>query len=233
MPKRPWFRFYVEAASDRKLRKLDPAHRWLWVAVLCAAGSSPIPGELLLTDHQPLDAEDIADIAALPLPTVEAGLAALVSAGLLVKDDTLGCLTVAQWSARQFESDTSTERSRRSRERARSDGATLQERSSNGPESESDTETDPSSSSVLPVDSAAAQVLDEIATMRTVAAEAAGNIRTSSKRFRDRTRENLAGESEVVAKVQDGLERFDEPPAVIAAWVQGTRDSRYLKRRAS
>ena len=41
---RPWFRFYVEAMRDPKMRRLSPAERWLWVAVLAACRESWIPG---------------------------------------------------------------------------------------------------------------------------------------------------------------------------------------------
>ena len=60
-PARPWFRFYVEALSDRKLRRLTPAQRWLWVAVLGAARQSPIPGHLMVSEREPMDAHDLAD----------------------------------------------------------------------------------------------------------------------------------------------------------------------------
>ncbi|MCL6443142.1 MAG: hypothetical protein K6T83_06760 [Alicyclobacillus sp.] len=35
-----WFRFYTEAISDTKIRRLPPAQRWLWVVMLSLARKS-------------------------------------------------------------------------------------------------------------------------------------------------------------------------------------------------
>lgn len=117
---RPWFRFYVEALHDRKLRRLAPAHRWLWVAVLACARASAEPGWLLVGDD-PADVDDLADLANLSAAEVRRGMVQLEAAGLVERDDT--AWVVPKWWARQFESDTSAERTRRWRHRdSRSDG---------------------------------------------------------------------------------------------------------------
>lgn len=103
-PKRPWFRFYTEAIWDRKLRRLTPAHRWLWVAVLATARQSPRPGVLLLSDDHPASVGDLADAAALSRPTVKSGMAALEQLGLVRR--TPDAWDVVKWNERQFESDT-------------------------------------------------------------------------------------------------------------------------------
>lgn len=121
MPRRkqPWFRFYVEAMHDRKLRRLPVAHRWLWVAVLAASRQSPEPGTLLVTESEPTTYDDLADIAALPVTQVRSGVAAFIAAGMLTEVD--GVWTVPKWSERQFQSDDVTERTtqHRSREQRR------------------------------------------------------------------------------------------------------------------
>lgn len=113
-PARPWFRFYVEALSDRKLRRLTPAQRWLWVAVLGAARMSPEPGVLLVAENEPMDEHDLADIAAMPVRDVEKALPLFERAGMLHRDDA-GAWVVTNWSGRQYESDNVTARTRKHR----------------------------------------------------------------------------------------------------------------------
>lgn len=112
-PARPWFRFYVEALHDRKLRRLTPAQRWLWVAILGAARQSPTPGHLLVSEREPMDATDLADIAGMPVREVERALPLFDRAGLIAKEgDTW---YVPKWNGRQYESDNVTERTRKHR----------------------------------------------------------------------------------------------------------------------
>lgn len=114
-PVRPWFRFYVEAIHDRKLRRLTPSQRWLWVVVLAAARQSPIPGFLMVSERQAMDAVDLADLADMPVAHVTKALPLFEMAGMIARDRDLGCWSVVNWAERQYESDTSTERARRSR----------------------------------------------------------------------------------------------------------------------
>ena len=138
-PARPWFRFYVEAVHDRKLRRLKPEHRWLFVACLAAARQSPEPGVLLVGADDPMLLEDLVDLAAMPATTVRAGMDALCAAGIVTVRD--GTWVVPAWADRQYESDSSRERTAKWR---RSDG------DCDGgmtpvvtpPETETDTETD-------------------------------------------------------------------------------------------
>lgn len=109
---RPWFRFYVEALSDRKLRRLTPAQRWLWVAVLGAARQANDCGALSIA-ADPMDAHDIADLAGMTVREVERALPLFERAGMLHCVD--GMWVVTNWSERQYESDSSTERTRKHR----------------------------------------------------------------------------------------------------------------------
>lgn len=143
--KQPWFRFYVEAVHDRKLRRLKPEVRWLFVACLAAARQSPEPGWLLVGENDPMVWDDIVDYAHMPLKAVEVGMDALQDAGVIGFDTTREAWFVPNWDARQYESDNSTERTRkhRSKEQGRNvptpfDGTT--------PETEADTDTESSSS---------------------------------------------------------------------------------------
>jgi hypothetical protein len=116
-PQRPWFRFYVEALSDRKLRRLTPAQRWLWVAVLGAARQSPVPGVLLVSDDEPMDPDDLADIAGMTRREVVKALPLFERAGMIDRDDDLDAWRVTNWGTRQWESDDTTERTRKHRRR--------------------------------------------------------------------------------------------------------------------
>lgn len=110
----PWFRFYVEAIHDRKLRRLKPEHRWLFVAVLAVARQSPVPGLLMLSDDEAISDDDLADLAALPVRAVTAGMKALEAVGIVRMTDP-GCWAVTQWEKRQYESDSSTKRAAKQR----------------------------------------------------------------------------------------------------------------------
>lgn len=116
-PKMPWFRFYVEAAGDRKLRRLTPAERWLWVMVLAAARHSPVPGVLLVTDDEPMTTTELADFAGMKEREVTAGIEKMDRLGLLFERGD-GAIVVPKWDARQPVSDDITARTRKHRARA-------------------------------------------------------------------------------------------------------------------
>lgn len=136
-PKRPWFRFYVEALWDRKLRKLSPAHRWLWVTILGCARSSPVPGVLLLVEGGAvMDIDDIADAAALKASDVRRGLKAIEDLGMIEHDpDQGGAYRVVKWNERQYESD---RRPKAAGNRRRNDGDTPPNERRNGAEHDDD-----------------------------------------------------------------------------------------------
>lgn len=135
-PARPWFRFYVEALSDRKLRRLEPAHRWLWVAVLGMARMSPSPGLLLVAEGQPADERDLADVAGMQLKDVRKAMPLFELAGMVQRQD--DTWSVTNWAGRQFESDDITERTRKHRSKERFNGVR-----GNAPETEAETEQPP------------------------------------------------------------------------------------------
>lgn len=119
----PWFRFYAEAPSDRKVRRLKrPEQKWVWVCCLCLARQSPLPGFLLISDREPVTLEDLADLAGMPEPAVSKAVAAMQSVGLIERDDMLGAWFIPSWDSRQYPSDTSTDRVRAHRERTEGTG---------------------------------------------------------------------------------------------------------------
>lgn len=155
--KRPWFRLYTETMTDPKIRRLTPAQRWLWVAVLAAARQSPVQGALMLTEHEAMTMRDLANLADLSLKVTRTGVARLEELGLVGRDQGAWralagrvegdeVWIVNRWSDRQFETDDVSVRTAEWRKR-HSDGTSM-ERSNgvpgNAPESE--TENRPSSS---------------------------------------------------------------------------------------
>lgn len=114
-PKRPWFRFYVEATRDTKLRRLTPAQRWLWVSVLAAARESCIPGWLMLSERMSLTDADLADLAGMKEKDVSVGMTAMEELGLIEMDSDLGAWCVPKFAERQFESDDVTARTAKHR----------------------------------------------------------------------------------------------------------------------
>ncbi len=125
MPRKPmpWFRFYVEAVHDRKLRRLKAETRWLFVVCLAAARQSPEPGWLLVGENDPMDLDDLADFAHMTRKQVELGMGVLQSAGVVVFDVPREAWHVPNWDDRQYESDNSTARTRKHREK---EGTTLE-----------------------------------------------------------------------------------------------------------
>lgn len=113
-PSRPWFRMYVEALADQKLRRLPPVQRWLWVGILAAARQSPKPGWLMSSEAHPHDVNTLADLANVPVKEVGPALRYFHQAGMIeAGPDNVWIVT--HWDERQYESDTSTERTRRHR----------------------------------------------------------------------------------------------------------------------
>lgn len=120
--KLPWFRLYTEMPTDPKIRRLrKPEYKWLWTVLMCFARMSPEPGYLLISDGQPVDPEDIADIADLPIRTVNEGMKRMETLGLLVADLDRDTWLLPAFSRRQFKSDDSTARTRQWRQKQKGD----------------------------------------------------------------------------------------------------------------
>jgi hypothetical protein len=104
MPGLPWLRLYAEVPDDPKVMKLSPATFRNWICVLCIASRY---GGILPT------MEDTAFNLHMTKAKAARAISELISAGLLDQTD-LG-LRPHAWDRRQFKSDSSTERSRKSR----------------------------------------------------------------------------------------------------------------------
>ena len=150
--KQPWFRFYVEAVADRKIRRLTPSQRWIWVAILAAARESPTPGTLLIAEGEPMKPSELADYADVRPREIRPAIESMTRLGMVSMQG--GAVVVCNWGHRQYESDDVSRRVQAHRERKGNvtshDEGTFHpdtlERSRNGrsnaPETETETETD-------------------------------------------------------------------------------------------
>lgn len=106
-PKKPWFRVYVEMVRDKKMRRLTPAQRWLWVVMMTAARESELPGYLMLSETEPMTAKDLAREADVPLRQVTDAITKMLGPlEMLERDDALGAWWLPSFLERQYESDT-------------------------------------------------------------------------------------------------------------------------------
>ena len=114
LPKLPWFRCYSEIRHDPKVMTLEPAERWLWVALMAMASDSPERGVLLISDNMPARVADIAFEARVPEEMVEKCLAYFLERDML-KQRPDGAYWLPKFQKRQFASDNSRERVARHR----------------------------------------------------------------------------------------------------------------------
>lgn len=235
-PERPWFRAYSEMTRDRKLRRLKPEHRWLWITVLCMAGASPERGSLFI-GSSPARLEDIADEAALPLAKVRVGMTELEVAGMIERNGS-GAWHLRNWADRQYESDRSTERVRALRERRRNVTSTV---AVTPPESESDTEVvshrarsqqgcgkpdDDDHSDIDPIEVTVRAVFERCADAKTH-----GIVPNAPGPYRTRVLKNLELEHghELRAVIAT---HPDAPVQTLAGWVLGEANSLNAYRKA-
>lgn len=142
-PVRPWFRFYTESFSDRKMLRLSPLQRWLWVSILGAARESPVPGELLIADDEPMTIEELARYADVRPRDVSSALPIMERLGMIEQKER--SIVVLNWNARQYESDNVTARTRDHRERSKEQDRNVPKNvRRNTPDTETETEEEKS-----------------------------------------------------------------------------------------
>lgn len=120
----PWFRFYNEIWSDRKIKRIRTrtgqpkfAIIGLWSCLMTLASESPDRGKLIYGDDcLPVEFEDIVDESGMEPDQCKSLIDQFVKLGMLHLEGDIYVLT--NWDKRQFKSDhDSAERSRRSRQR--------------------------------------------------------------------------------------------------------------------
>jgi hypothetical protein len=139
MKPRAWFRLHSDAVDDEKLGLLAFEDRWHYMALLCCKAKG-----LLDDEHHPeLMRRKVAHKLGLSLPELDNVARRLAEVGLVDFDS----LQPSGWDARQYESDSSTERTRAHRERSNGlkrhgdDAVTAMERHKNVPVAPPETET--------------------------------------------------------------------------------------------
>lgn len=148
----PWFRAYPEAAFDPKFdivarqSGMDSlAVFGAWWKILCLAGSSPVRGSLYVTVMKRFSIDDVTAMLRCSNDQCNALMTAFIDMEMIVIDEN-GAYHVKNWEKRQFESDSSTERVKKHREREKKakegQSETLQKRSSNGAVTPPDPDTD-------------------------------------------------------------------------------------------
>lgn len=110
-----WLRLYTEITRDRKLRRLTPDKRWIWITLLCIAKESPRQGWLLLSEGVPVTVEDLAYEATVDREDVEDALEDFAGLRMIEKVD--GVWHLLNWDKRQFVGDNPRERVRKHREK--------------------------------------------------------------------------------------------------------------------
>lgn len=150
----PWYRFYNETLTDRKIIRIcrdsgQPKAVVIgtWSIILALASESPDRGRLLISEDIWLTPEEVRDETGLDQPTFDALIARFIAYGMLDNDN--GYWEICNWDKRQFASDNSTERVRRHRKKSdvsdplqRNVTETFQQRSSNVIDTDTDTDTD-------------------------------------------------------------------------------------------
>lgn len=140
-----WYRAYEGTVTDAKLGEVALVAGCsrsvaiaAWHCILESCASTNEKGRFEMTPRR------CAVILQEPIPTIEAVFAEFASLGLIEGD------TVSAWTKRQFESDSSTERSKKHRATSRNADATLQQRSATPPETETETYTETEKEAVRP-----------------------------------------------------------------------------------
>jgi hypothetical protein len=144
----PWFRVYNEMLHDRKLAKAAKAAGLdkvsmigIFVALLCIANESPVPGALYVTLHERFGNDDVTNELEIDGATWEKARDALIRYEMLEIVD--GVFWVKNWGKRQFKSDVSTQRVRKHRQKNDGNGnETFHGRFGNAPEAEAESETE-------------------------------------------------------------------------------------------
>lgn len=120
MPRKPqpWFRFYVEAMSDAKVRRIPASQRWVWAGAMSAAKESPQPGRLIIAGTDlPMTVGDLASYCDVREKDTAAAVQLMVRLGMLAFDGDV--MVVSKFNSRQFLSDDVTGRVREHRERSK------------------------------------------------------------------------------------------------------------------
>lgn len=151
----PWFRFYSEVLSDRKIQRICRVTNQpkalvvgVWATILAMASDAPDRGKLLISDGIAITIDDISIETGLGLEQCEALVSAFIGANMVHQSD--GVFIVTQWDSRQYKSDTSNDRVSKYRDKKRDEEGKPPKRPYNKkcnvtvtpPESDTESDTD-------------------------------------------------------------------------------------------
>lgn len=167
-----WYRAYAGTVKDDKLAEVSviagcsrSVSIAVWHAILESAAETDDGGRFETTPRR------VAAALCEPLAAIQAVFDGMTEIGMIGGD------AVTAWKARQYESDKSTERSRKHRETKRNGDATLQGRCATPPETEADTDTETKEDTASAASSAGAPALDlEDAERRCTEAAGSGEL---------------------------------------------------------
>lgn len=169
-----WYRAYAGTVKDDKLAEVAVVVGCsrsvaiaVWHSILESAAEAADSGRFDTTPRR------VAAALGEPCSVIEQAFAAMTEIGMIADG------AVEAWRRRQYESDNSTERSRRHRETRRNADATLQGRSATPPEAETDTEEQKEDTASAASSCASAPAIDLIEAERRCA-QAAGVERLGS-----------------------------------------------------
>lgn len=150
-----WYRAYAGTVKDDKLAEVSviagcsrSVSIAVWHAILESAAETDDGGRFETTPRR------VAAALCEPLASIQTVFEAMTEIAMIGGD------AVKAWKARQYESDKSTERSRKHRETKRNGDATLQGRCATPPEAETDTDSETKEDPASAASSASAPVLD-------------------------------------------------------------------------
>lgn len=75
-----------------KIKRLSSEQKWLWVVILLLSFQSPISGKLYIDQDIPINEEDLAREASIPLEAVREHLKSIMTLNLLTKEDGVFCI---------------------------------------------------------------------------------------------------------------------------------------------
>jgi hypothetical protein len=117
-----WFRLYTEILEDRKLKRFTHAQKWGWIVVMCLA-SEKLKGERGWFKMADLDIADAMDFSLEDWQSLKRML--LTREMIEVEDG--GIIKICNWFTRQYESDHSSERVKKFREKQKTEIQLLNE----------------------------------------------------------------------------------------------------------
>ncbi len=113
-----WFRVYNEIRTDSKIRRLTPAERWVFIGLMCLANEGRERGTIELAPGMPYETPEIADGMGVSVEIVKETLEKAEKLNMIeCRPD--GVIIITNMKKRQYQSDSSTGRVRKHREKKR------------------------------------------------------------------------------------------------------------------